>query len=154
MFIIVLVNNLWLEWHVVLCYFLRCGKHCLLHCVPKINCCNSKQVNDFIGLCTEIFLFKYVLYDRFVDSVDWSWKNHVENKHLTFKSSWYVVTTSSWVIHGSNIEQIFDVFEVSSHGLIEHVESTLLNQLSDNFQSDLITPFIHKWHRNIINKDC
>jgi len=72
---------------------------------------------------------------------------------LSFLSVGDVISTSSRMVHGSNILQIFYVFELTNSSFLEHVESSLFNKLSDNFESDLVSPLVHKRHRQIIDKN-
>jgi hypothetical protein len=56
------------------------------------------------------------------------------------------------MIHGSDVVEILDVLKHTPGLSIEHIESSLLNQLSDELQSNLIAPFVHKRHGKIINE--
>jgi len=57
------------------------------------------------------------------------------------------------VVHGTNVEHIFELFEVTSLSFVEPIHSALFDQLSDDFQGDLISPFVHEWHTEIVDKD-
>lgn len=46
------------------------------------------------------------------------WQDHVEHEHLSLKSVWNIVSTTSWVIHGSDELDLFDTLETSDVGSI------------------------------------
>lgn len=71
---------------------------------------------------------------------------------MPLKPIWNIVTTTTWVLHGTNIDKVLDVLEVTPLSLIQHVKSSLVHQLTHYFKSDLVAPLIHKGHRKIINE--
>lgn len=91
--------------------------------------------------------------DRAVDALDGKGENHVEDEELPFKTVWNVVTTSSRVVHSTHVGEIFDAFEVSSLSFVKPVESSLFNELSDNFEGDLVAPLVHEGHAHVVDED-
>jgi len=57
------------------------------------------------------------------------------------------------MIHSSDVRQVLDALEVTSLSLVQPIKSTLLDELSDDLQSDLITPLIDEGHTHIVDED-
>ena len=43
---------------------------------------------------------------------------HVENEKLSFQSVWNIISSSSGLLHSSDVEQVFDIFEITSLSFI------------------------------------
>lgn len=65
--------------------------------------------------------------DRSINSFNRERENHIEDKELSFQSVRNVITTSSRVIHGTNIGKIFNTLEVTSLSFIKPIETSLLD---------------------------
>lgn len=56
------------------------------------------------------------------------------------------------MLHSSDIGQVLDILEVTSHGLVEPVETSVFNELSDDFEGFLIPPLVHLGHVDVVNE--
>jgi len=91
--------------------------------------------------------------DRPINSFNRKRKNHIEDEELSFQPVWNIITSSSRMIHGTDVGKIFNTLEITSLSFIEPIETSLLNKLSYNLKCNLITPFIDERHTQIINED-
>jgi hypothetical protein len=126
------------------------GKHGILNFVPKHNGGTSECFNGFVNLSWEILCLELMLNDGSIDSLNRNGKNHVEYEVLPLETVGDIITTTTWMLHGSDVDETLDILEITSLSLIQHVESSSLYQLSDDLQSDLVTPLVNKRHRHII----
>ena len=66
---------------------------------------------------------------------------------------WDIITSTTWMVHGSEELHSLDTSEVSTLILRKEIETFLLNELSGNLKSDLITPKVDERHGDIIEED-
>lgn len=90
--------------------------------------------------------------NRTINQFDGTGQDHIENEELSLNSVGNIVLSSTGMLHSTNITQVFDILEVTSHGLIQPIESSIFDQLSDDFQGFLITPLVNLGHIDIINE--
>jgi hypothetical protein len=57
-----------------------------------------------------------------------------------------VITTTTWMIHSTKVLEVFNGSEVTTVILGQEIESLMVNELSDDFKSNLITPSIDEGH--------
>jgi hypothetical protein len=81
------------------------------------------------------------------------WRGHVDGKEVSLKSVWNIILTTTWMKHCTNELEILNGLEETSVILGQEVETFMLDQLTSDLQSDLITPCVYERHRNIINED-
>ena len=95
-----------------------------------------------------------MLKDSTVDVLNRSlgWRSHVDVEEVSLESWWDVVTATTWMVHGCKIHQVFNDFQVSNIILVQEVNSFLLNKLSCNLKSFLITPVVDERHGDIIKE--
>jgi len=129
------------------------GEESVLHLVPDLDGSASETINDLVEFVREELGLEGVLNDRTVDTVDVGRENHIENKELSLKSVGDIITTSTRMVHSTEILKIDDVLELASEILFKMVETTLFNELSDDFESDLIVPLVDEGHRDIIDEN-
>jgi hypothetical protein len=129
------------------------GKESVFNFVPDLDGCVSQTINDLVEFVREELGLEGVLNDRTVDAVDVGRENHIEDKELSLESVGNIVTTSTRMIHSTKVLKINDVLELTSEVLFEMVETTLFNELSDDFEGDLIIPLVDEGHRDIVDKD-
>lgn len=102
--------------------FSRSRQHELLNKLPQLNGCWSQVLNNFFDLIRQTWVLsidsELELNDRSIDPFNWQWQNHIENKELSFESVWNVIPATSWMVHGTDEWQVFDVLEVASLCLI------------------------------------
>jgi len=72
---------------------------------------------------------------------------------VSLQSVWDVVSSVSWMHHGSQELKIVDLLEDTSEILVKEVESLLLNELSGDLKGDLISPKVDKWHGHVVKED-
>jgi hypothetical protein len=80
------------------------------------------------------------------------WRCHVDGKEVSLQSVWNIILTTTWVKHCSKELQVLDTHEETSEILLEEIESLLLNELSGDFKSDLVTPSVNEGHGDIIDE--
>jgi hypothetical protein len=81
------------------------------------------------------------------------WRGHVDGKEVSLKSVWNIILTTTWMKHCTNKLEILNGLEETSVILGQEVETFMLDQLTSDLQSDLITPCVDERHRDIINED-
>ena len=65
-----------------------------------------------------------------------------------------VVSSPSRLVHSPDVGQVFNVLKVTSHTLVQPVESSVVNELSHDLQSLLIPPLIHLRHVYVVYEYC
>lgn len=129
------------------------GEHGVFNFIPQFDGGFGQVVDDLLRFFIEVFGLEGVHDDGGVDGSDVEGQNHVEDEALSFHSVGNVVSSSSGVVHGSDVLQILDVFELSNRCLFQHVESSLFDELSHNFECDLVSPHVHERHGHIIDEN-
>jgi hypothetical protein len=56
--------------------------------------------------------------------------------------------------HSSQIVKVLDIHELSTQFFLKRIESTVVNELTSDLECNLVTPFVHLWHRDIIQENC
>ena len=137
--------------------FGRSRKHSFFDIIPQLNSCSSQILDDFLNLISKSMIFsiksELEAYNGSIDSFNGKRKNHIEDEKLSFKTIRNIVSTSSRMIHCTNIRKIFNALEISSLSFIKPIKSILFDKLPNNFKSNLITPFVDLRHTHIIDED-
>jgi len=95
------------------------------------------------------------LEDSTIDILNGSlgWWGHVDGEEVSLQSMWNIITSTTWMVHGSEELHFLNTSEVSTLILGEEIETFLLNELSGNLKSNLITPKVDERHGDIIQED-
>ena len=72
---------------------------------------------------------------------------------MSLESMWNIVSSSSWMHHGTKELKVLDSSEDTSLIFGQEVDTSLFNELSDNLKGNLITPSVDEWHGHIIKED-
>jgi len=72
---------------------------------------------------------------------------------MSLESMWNIVSSSSWMHHGTKELKVLDSSEDTSFIFRQEINTSLFNELSDNLKSNLISPSVDKRHRHIIKED-
>jgi len=72
---------------------------------------------------------------------------------VAFKAVWNVIFASFWVLHRSEVFKLIDCLKFAYVLSIKLVKTSLLNELSYDLKSHLITPLVDKWHVNIVHEE-
>jgi len=128
-------------------------KKSVLNLVPDLNGGTSEIINNSVEFVGEELGLEGVLDDRSVDTVDVGRENHIEYKELSLESVGDIVTTSTRMVHGTEVLKVDDVLELTSEVLFKMVETALFDELSDDFKGDLIVPLVDEGHGDIIDED-
>ena len=73
---------------------------------------------------------------------------------MALKTVGDVVATATWMIHGTNELQVVDILEHTTGILVQEVEAFLVNKLTCDLKSDLISPIVDVRHTHVIKEDC
>ena len=102
-------------------------EHCSFDLVPEHDSGLGETFNGLVHLSREVLSLELVLDNWAVDTLHGDRKDHVKDHMLSLKAVRDVVTATTRVLHSSYVDQVLDGFEVTSLGLIKHVEPTILN---------------------------
>lgn len=72
---------------------------------------------------------------------------------MSLESMWNIVSSSSWMHHGTKELKVLDSSEDTSLIFGQEVNTSLFNELSDDLKSNLITPSVNERHGHIIKED-
>jgi hypothetical protein len=108
-------------------------QHSVLDLVPKRNSGGSQGFNDLVGLFTEGLLLEHVFDNRSVDAFDRKRQDHIENEELSLETIGNIVSTTTRVVHGTNVLQVLHLSHDTTLSLVKHVETTGFNELTDDF---------------------
>lgn len=72
---------------------------------------------------------------------------------MSLESWWNIVSTSSWMVHGTEELKTFNSLLVTSLIFGKEIEVLELNELSGNLEGNLITPSVDEWHGHVIKED-
>jgi len=81
------------------------------------------------------------------------WWSHVDREEVSLESMRNIISSSSWMHHGTKELKVFNSSEDTSLIFRQEVDTLRFNELSDNLESFLITPRVDEWHRHIIKED-
>lgn len=96
---------------------------------------------------------KVAVNDRREDSVELvsSWQVDVDDGELGLQPCRDVITTTTWERHGSNEGKVLELVELT--GLVQRVETTLLDDLTCELIRRLISPLVDKRDVDFIDED-
>lgn len=126
------------------------GQKWCLHLFPYRYCCVDDFFENLIDWLGELIWRENWLNNRLEYNPYFVTKNHIHNEEMVFESVGNVIPSSSWLTHGSNKGNVLNVLEVSSFVFLQSVKPSVLYQLSDDFQCNLVSPFILLWHGKIV----
>lgn len=80
-------------------------------------------------------------------------QDHIKAEEMTFGTIRYIIFTTTWMLHSTYVSNFLDEFHITNlKSVYCFIETTIFNKLSNNFESNLISPFINLRHVNIINE--
>lgn len=79
------------------------GEHSAFNFIPKFDSGFSQPINNFINFIAKIFRGKSVLNNGLINGGDIQRQNHVKNETVSFHSVRNIVSSSSGVVHGTDI---------------------------------------------------
>jgi hypothetical protein len=122
------------------------GSHVLT--TPNADCRINKEwshTNNLLG----ILLWIENCFQNFtIDVLDCflRWGSHIDSKEMPLQPMWNIILSTSWLKHSTNELKVLNGFEETPLIFGEEVESFMLNELTSDFQSDLITPCVDEGH--------
>jgi hypothetical protein len=128
-------------------------KKSVLDLVPDLDGGASEAINNLVEFIGEELGLEGVLNDGTINTVDVGGENHVKDEELSLESVGDIVTTSTRMVHSTEILKVDDILELTSEVLFKMVETSLFDELSDDFEGNLIVPLVDEGHGDIIDKN-
>lgn len=128
--------------------------HSYLCELPKSSCNRHKVGDHFDDIIRKATFFTEVAQtDHRENLVNGRvrWKGAVENGKLALQTLRDVITTTSWLYHGSQKLHVHNGGKISR--FLQAVKAAIFHQLPHNLVGNLVTPFIYHWHVDVINED-
>lgn len=135
--------------------FSWCWQQSPLHGVPNADGCINEEWSHANDLLTVLLGVEDGLENLTINVLYGSLRrrSHVDGEEMSLESVRNIILTTSWVKHCANELKVFNILEEAPLILGKEVEALLLNQLTSDLESDLITPSVNKRHGDIINED-
>ena len=71
---------------------------------------------------------------------------------MSLKPGWNVVSSTTGPVHGSQELEVLNLLEVTTVILVQEVVTLGFNELSGDFESDLISPGVDERHGHVIKE--
>ena len=81
------------------------------------------------------------------------WWCHVDREELTLETVGDVISTTAWMVHGSQELEVVDGLEGTSQVLLKEVETFLVNELASDLEGNLVTPSVDERHAQVVQEE-